>query len=895
MLMKKNNDYPRIAKNNTDKYGQNADIIRTVIILPQSVESWCEEVDISQIAVALTEAFNAPSKEGEQRKIVFWVDKDNEFTEEIEELMISGVKVHTLTDRNQFFTKHLLEEEDPTSSYLIYTNLELGVENNWLADTVLYSRTFYAERVSLLMNELQIDPSLRAVVKKYERFFNNKDRFKRFQILGIETYTEERIELAIMSVLCNVKTPEFEAILKAVLMDGLEDAENKYLSLFERFFDLNVFWNNVYIQYGYKQDEKTLMNLMIHLTVTAFSHSVHENHLTSLKGYIAERNKTNPLIFIDHWSHHKTDYKVFDDYAEMVEKEIHLSQVLQPLPVKEFKQADVFPYIDRAIIIYIANGLVEKLEDYEEYTKLINLRRAKHYYEKYAAVYEALYYTVKMHEFRKEHQQGIPQGRAIDLHETYINKYYLMDTYYRKFYVAYDLESNHELLKKLKVLVEDLYTNWFMAEISSHWSQAVSAEMTKDWSLPGVIKQQNFYSSVISSHISKGERAFVIVSDAMRYEVGVELAERLNSETIGSCEVQTLLSVVPSVTKLGMASLLPHREIDFDATGRVLVNGKDSAGIENRKKIIESEVTDSIAVHYSEVLNMNKAGRRETFKGKKLIYFYHDTIDAMGDKAATEIYTFDAVETTLKQLINLVRIIRDELSGSNVYITADHGFLYQRDALEETDKMEKEQLEAIEVKRRYILSREQREVSGQLAIDLSSVVKNEQQLTAYVPNATIRYRMQGAGANFVHGGASLQEVVVPLLSFKNKRAGQKGSLAIQKVDLKLTTTTRKITNSIFILEFFQTEKVEDKRVPRRVVIYMAGEDGEVLSNEETIIGDRPFDNPADRTFKLRFVLKSMMYDRSKTYYLMIKDTETGIVTERIPFSINLGIASDFDF
>ena len=61
-----------------------------------------------------------------------------------------------------------------------------------------------------------------------------------------------------------------------------------------------------------------------------------------------------------------------------------------------------------------------------------------------------------------------------------VNEYYLMDTYYRKFYVAYDKESNHELLKKLKTLVEGLYTNWFMGELSAHWSQAVKTEMTEN-------------------------------------------------------------------------------------------------------------------------------------------------------------------------------------------------------------------------------------------------------------------------------------------------------------------------------------------------------------------------------------------------------------------------------
>lgn len=852
-------------------------------------------MNINQIEAALSEIFNEPLKDGEQRKIVFWVDKDNEFTEDIEHLTVDKVKVHTLTDRNQFQTKYLLEEEDPSSSYLIYTNMELGVEDNWLADTVFYSKTFYADRISLLLSELNIDPSLRAVIKKYERFFNNKERFRKFSALNIETYSEGIIELSIMSVLCNVRTPDFEEVLKAVLMDTLDDNENKYLSLLEKFFDIEVFWNYVSNHYGYEREKKSLKTLFIHLVVTAFSQSVGEENLNELGDFISNRNKTNAVVFIDHWMHHKTDYMVFDEYVEMAEQEIHLSNIVNNLPIEVFKQADTFPYLDRAIIIYIANGLVTQLEDYEEYTKLIKLRRAKHYYDNFASIYEALYYTVKIHEFYKEHRQGIPQGRAIDLYQAYVNDYHLMDTYYRKFYVAYDEESNHDLLKKLKMLVENLYTNWYVGELSSHWSQAVESEMTQDWSLPGIKNQQDFYSSFIDSKVRNGERVFVIVSDAMRYEIGVELADRLNTETMGVCDVETLLGVVPSITKLGMPSLLPHKEIDIDTNARVFVDGKDSSGLENRKKIIESKVAESIAVHFQDVLAMNKAGRRETFKGKKLIYIYHDTIDAMGDKASTEVYTFNAVETSLNQLYDLVKIIRDDLSGTNVYITADHGFLYQRDELEESDKIGQDSIDNIEVKRRYILSQEQREVSGQLAINLSSVIKNEQQLTAYLPKATLRYKMQGSGINFVHGGASLQEIVIPLLTFKNKRTGQKGAKAIKKVDIKLTNTTRKITNSIFNLEFFQTEKVEDKTTPRTVVIYMADEEGRVISNEETIIGDRPFDNPADRTFKIRFVLKNIPYDRNKTYYLTIRDTETSVEVEKIPFNINLGIISDFDF
>ena len=142
-------------------------------------------MNLSQIEKALTDIYERPLESGENRHIVFWIDKDKEFAEDIERLDLGDVKVHTLHDRNQFYTKYLLEEEDCTSPYLIYTTEEMAVEDNWLADTVLYSKTFYADRLSLLLNELDINHSLRAVVKKYERFFNSSERRRKFSSFGL--------------------------------------------------------------------------------------------------------------------------------------------------------------------------------------------------------------------------------------------------------------------------------------------------------------------------------------------------------------------------------------------------------------------------------------------------------------------------------------------------------------------------------------------------------------------------------------------------------------------------------------------------------------------------------------------------------------------------------------
>lgn len=852
-------------------------------------------MNMEQVINVLKTQFNKPLKDGEERKLIFWTDYDAEFTDDIERMTFENIKVIHLHENNQFFIKHLLEVEDTTSSYLIYTNMDLDSEDNWLFDTVLYSKIFYADRTSIVMNQLKIDHSLRPVMEKYRSYFNAKDRIERFSQLNVHTYTPYVIELAIMNAICRTKSLDFETVLRKVLMETLEDEENRYLDDMKRYDILDTFWKFVEKEYHYVREEKSLQTLLMHIVITAFSQTIDPKKIEQYEQYIAEYNQTNSFVFIDQWLNHASDQVILKSYINEIEHEINLSSVIQNLSIEKFEDADIFPYIDKAIIIYIANSLFEQLEDYDRYINIIEKRRTSHFYQQYRAVYESLYYTVKINHFKKRYEYGLPQGTAIELYKYYQEDLYKMDAYYRKFYYAFDQETNNELLLKLKELVENIYTNWYMNELNTHWSTAVRVEMNDNWSLAGIINQQSFYSTIIESHMEKNERAFVIISDALRYEAGVDLVERINAEIMGSCKIDTMLGVVPSVTKLGMAALLPHHKLEINADGKVFVDGYDSSGIKNREKIIKKYVTESMAIHYTDILRKNKSERRETFKGKKLVYIYHDAIDAVGDDPATEIDTFKAVDTAIEQLSDLVRIIRNDLSGTFIYITSDHGFIYQREPLQVTDLMKKSSVNAFDNGRRYMLSNKNEAVSGQQVIELSQIIKSDQEVYAYVPNATMRYRIQGGGANFVHGGASLQEIVVPLLAIRNKRADQRGAKASKKVDVLLTSNTRRITNSIFNLSFFQNERVQDKIIPRNVIVYFEDEEGNILSNEETIIADLITENPEERMFSIQFALKNIQYDRSKMYYLVIRDTDTDIITEKIPFNIDLGFVSDFDF
>ncbi|RFA32732.1 TIGR02687 family protein [Virgibacillus dokdonensis] len=852
-------------------------------------------MELNEIIETLKQTYSNPLSDHQKRRIIFWLDKDQEFLDVIEEIDIPDVTIHRVTEKNSFQTKYLLEEEDTDTNYLIYTTEELLTEDNWLIDTYLYSQSFYADKVSIIMRDIGIDPPLRAIVKKYKKFFGSKERVRKLKAFGITQFTEETFEVALMSVLCNVRTPNFEDVLKAVLMDTVDEEENKFIIEMEKFLDVKAFWKYVSKYYGFEQSEPSLKKLMTHLTVTTLSHSIKEEHLLNVKDYIAHSNRTNSLVFIDRWMHHKDDSASYDALVRHIENDINLRDIVQQMNIDEYKKDDVFPYFDQAIIQYIYNGLKSQHEDYEEYKSLIRLRRAKHFYPEYQYFYEALFNTVEMYAFKKEYPMGIPKQSMKDMHKNYIDNYYIMDSLYRRFYNAFDQAEQDERLNELQRMIEYLYTNWFISELNTHWSSSIREEVKDEWAIDGVAKQQEFYRNYVDPKVRKGDRVFVIISDALRYDVGVEVADRLETETRGSSQVETMLSVIPSVTKLGMASLLPHRSIEFDDNGSVLVNGQSSQGIQERMKLLQSVNEDSIAVSFAEMETMGKSGRREYFKGKKVIYIYHNTIDATGDHASTEKFTFDAVDKAIDEIYNIVKMIRDDLSGTNILITADHGFIYQRKPLEESDKIEKVDFSINEVKRRYLLSKESAMVDGLLRIPLNGIISNDQEWNAYVPKSTIRFKMKGQGVNFVHGGASLQEVVVPLITFKNARRGQKHSQETQKVNIKLTNTSRKITNSIFKLDLFQTEKVSGKMTPRTVNVFMVDDQEEKISNEEVVIADKITEKPEERLFKLRFALKTQDYDKNKNYYLVVKDMETGVVLERIPYTISLGISNEFDF
>lgn len=498
------------------------------------------------------------------------------------------------------------------------------------------------------------------------------------------------------------------------------------------------------------------------------------------------------------------------------------------------------------------------------------------------------------------HIEGFHVVEPVQVWKLYTNDVYYMDSYYRHFHYEFGimLKSPHALLedglKKCSEVVERLYGEWFLKELTSTWTTAIASDLDSLGYVSEINEQRRFYNSYVSPNVSKGTRVFVVISDALRYEVAAELSEALGHNTKGKATLEAVQSVFPSVTKFGMAALLPGKEVSVNDKMEVFVHGKPTASTAQRGMILNTANSDSVAVTYKDLLQMRQQERRDLIAGKDIIYIYHNTIDAIGDKPNTESKVFEACGTAIDELTAIVKIIVNDLSGVNIFITADHGFLYTYKPLEESQKISRQTFsgEVYELGRRYAL------VSPETTANYLLPVKTERTLggvpmKGFAPQDTVRIKVQGGGENYVHGGISLQEMVVPVIVYKGMRTGYKKYVEVQNPGLSLISESRKVSNLMFSLDFLQKQAIGDKIQPCNYTLHFTDDVGNPISDFQTVIADRTSANASERVFRVRFTLKQMAFNRNKIYRLVIAN-ETD-VPEEVEFRIDIAFADDFGF
>lgn len=390
--------------------------------------------------------------------------------------------------------------------------------------------------------------------------------------------------------------------------------------------------------------------------------------------------------------------------------------------------------------------------------------------------------------------------------QNYVNEYYLMDMFYRR-----ALEAYHELVT-LDIPIEAVI-NEAKRQLDQEYAKMANV-MNLEWltcvkekgeAFKGVTleRQENFYRTEGDGSVKQ----VVIVSDALRYEVAVELMQQLAKEK----HIATLtpyLSILPTETKYCKPALLPHQSLELQGTD-MLVDGAVLTTTEQRTAHLSNYKDGAVCMRYEEVMNGDMSAMRELFK-RPLVYIFHDTIDeASHSQSPFEVIA--ACRKAIEQLTVLVRRLHASWNVANVLLTADHGFIYNDLKFEEKDKHSITE-EALEKKTRYYLTCDNREVDGIVKFPLEEVsgMKGAGLFIA-VPEGTNRLAAPG-GYNFAHGGASLQEMIIPVIKSVRKKTDKTEKVGVALMNHNLTMVSSRLK-----FQLIQSEAVSMTVTERKVI------------------------------------------------------------------------------
>lgn len=860
-------------------------------------------MDTDKVIRDLNRRFSAPLPDNYKRRIIFWQDPAGEFANQVDELSPDGVKLIKLTGTNNFAVKMLLSETDQDSDYLVYNPLSYSdVRDDWLLDIELYSEEFRADLISIRMQELEMPAlsSLRKAMKSYTRFFENKERVAKLSAFHSFYNNPGQLHIDILAVLAGTGSNTVQGVIKAIFMAGLDSEDNEAISQIRKFGNESVLWSMIERYTGYVRTEDTsLIPLAAHILLTTLSVTMKASALSGLENYISEAHQQLCYDLVNEWLHSDDDDALYE-IAREVEDRLGLASRFDHMEVADLLNSECFPCINECILRRYMTEISDNVIKADEIMTAVEKLRTLKWYHRVRYYFDGLFQVAQMQQFYQTNIAGFHLAEYDKLWNEYCNHYCKMDYCYRQFHVAFGRslkESStvlEDLYKNVADYVEKLYKNWYLATLGSQWTALVSDELIQDSRLPKIPNQADFYRDFVKPIVASGSRAFVIISDALRYEVGVELAGKLLKETKGTAKISSMQAVFPSVTKFGMAALLPHKNLRMTDDGKVLCDGESTEGTENREKILNAEHSGNVAMTYKSLLAMTNTERHDRINNAQVVYIYHNSIDVVGDKAATEDQVFDACEQAVTEIINVVRKIINDMKGTNILITSDHGFLYSYKPLEESDKAEKSFVSGHvrEMERRYVIADADCTAEHMMRIPMSHMNSN---LVGFTPLDHIRMKKQGGGLNYVHGGISLQESVVPVIEFKNMRSSSKNFVDVKKAELQLISQSRKVSNSIFSLDFYQKDAVSGKIAAATYEIYMADASGSPVSDKKTVIADKTSNNGADRVFRTRFTLKSVAFKKTENYYLTIVEKGTSNVIDRIEFTIDIAFVNDFEF
>jgi len=691
--------------------------------------------------------------------------------------------------------------------------------------------------------------------------------------------------------------------------------DNELLTQLEK-FDLDIpFWSMVKATFGYEEVTPTLKNFLLRLLITDYAHHLKSDVPQSIRGLLLPRiGWSNSVVCLAQWRDSSSKGASYDrlssDAAAILKIEEHL-------PDFEINQlADVMTFL--AVEKRIASSLRERVQttadtiNADDVRAIATRRQSGHWAslnvadskeaprEALHAVYEALVAAADFYALRNQHKSGFDYPDAATMYRAYETELYRFDQLYRHFCESADTAEDQgwNVVKPLRADIEAHYVNWYLTNLALAWGKfiepahdASGGGLLTKWQIEKVHNQYRFYDRNVKPWLDEGDnrRAFVIISDAFRYEAAQELTTELNGKYRFEATLSSQLGVLPSYTALGMASLLPHKTLAYKGTD-VLVDGKSSVASE-RDGILQA--VGGLACKCDDLMAKKKEEGREFVKDKRVVYIYHNTVDSTGDSSSTEGKTFEAVRTAINELAALVGYIVNNLNGNHVLVTADHGFLFTETARVETDKskLNEKPDSTILAKKRYLLGPNLPDHDAAWHGKLSVTAGADGDMEFWIPKGANLFHFVG-GARFAHGGAMPQEIVVPVVTVKHVRGKSAQDTKTKPVTVQVLGNNHRITTAQHRFQLMQMEAVSErvKPISLRIAVY---EGEEAVTDIQTVKFESSSGNLDERKKWVSLVLKERQYNKKTPYRLVLRDADTGIEQQSVGVIIDRAFTDDF--
>ncbi|MCZ0892383.1 BREX-1 system phosphatase PglZ type A [Ligilactobacillus saerimneri] len=794
----------------------------------------------------------------EGTKYVFWYDPAGQFTESVTDDSFTSELVASVIQmgpNEQFKTKNTLLA-NPDQQYLIYAPIERpALANNFLADMERYGRTFSADALDIIFQQLQEVLSWgedkREFVRKYQRFFGAKKRRVDY-IKRYDARLDEHPEYGILATLVRIDSFDETELLLQVLTAGQDMLTNKYILEFQKYGVEATFWK-IYTQYFGVQHEPTLTSLLHGAIVTAIYSMLEQPVPSDLAEFKFEKN-TNAQVFFERMLNLRHYGRLCRNSLLAVWKEQNLQAFLQVEPLRDLFKLTMIPQVNELILGRLrANFHEDGVVDVQEtiIAAQIGITRSFNYRPHYGFLHFAALLLSHERQYYDDWQAMLA---------TYVEVENLVDRWYRHLVDAYNSlgSDNRDEYTAIKRMVDQKYNDELLAGSVREWNKHFQLDAV-DRSL----RQESFYQRFVAG---ANERIVVIISDALRYEAAVTLQKILDRNDRITTKMDYMLTGLPSVTYMGMPALLPHHELAWDGKN-VVVDDQLATDATRRRKILQAWNENNDVLELDDIKRATSKEIKQMIANKKVIYVYHNQIDATGDNVKTEDGTFKATREAIEEIAQVVQTLRTN-SVAHIIVTADHGYIYREAEIEEQDKIDIPASSYTgKIAPRYLLTGDELpDTPGVAQTKLGVSLQSNDPTNVYYPKTANVFKAHG-GKNYVHGGSSLQEMVVPVLDLRmNSNRSQ-----AKPAELRLASTLRSINSLELSIVFNQVEAISDTVTKQVYHVFFEDADGRMISNEATITADRDSKH-INEPYRVPVTIQDRKYDRSQDYYLVVRST-----------------------